>query len=50
LRPPEKQHQPWRDRVEQQLRAAYAEIEQRLVRQDALRATTAFAVHPRLVA
>lgn len=43
LRPPEKQHQPWLDRVEQQLRAAYAEIERRLARQDAPRATTAFA-------
>lgn len=33
LRPPEKQHQPWMDRVQAQLHAAYAALEAELVRQ-----------------
>lgn len=33
LRPPEKQHQPWVDRVQGQLHAAYAALESELVRQ-----------------
>nr|WP_223272873.1 glutathione S-transferase [Serratia sp. S4] len=39
LRPQEKQHQPWLDRVQGQLLAAYAELEKQLVR-----AGTALAV------
>lgn len=33
LRPPEKQHQPWIERVQLQLHAAYAALEQELARQ-----------------